>query len=205
MYWRGKSVYRRRQIGKILSTAVLVLGVLFFVLVLDGLVFCGMKYVFHLDFSQEYRQVDEIGQLRFWDGWSGKVYIRYPFGLRTIEKREDVPEPEKSAFFWLDAGVYDVTDSGELVAWYDWKEDAVFIGNARGEIQKTFDVVYDVEKLAFSPDEKYLLVYEIDYRGEITDDEYCYYRVIDLEDGARYTVYSGYREWFLVYWEEAAK
>lgn len=205
MCWRGRSVYRRRQNGKILSTVVLVLGVLFFVLVVDSLAFCGMKYVFHLDFSQDYRQVDEIGQLRFWDRWGGKVYIRYPFGLRPIEKREDVPEPEKLAFFWLDAGVYDVTDSGELVAWYDGKEDAVFIGNARGEIQKTFDVVYDVEKLAFSPDGRYLLVYEIDYRGEITDDEYCYYRVIDLEDGVQYTVYGGYREWFLVYWEEAVK
>lgn len=55
MCWRGRSVYKRRQIEKILSTAVLVLGVLFFMLVVDGLIFCGMKYVFHLDFSQEYR------------------------------------------------------------------------------------------------------------------------------------------------------
>lgn len=152
MCWRGRPVYRRRQIGKILSTAVLVLGVLFFVLVLEGLVFRGMKYVFHLDFSQEYRQVDEIGQLRFWDGWSGKVYIRYPFGLRPIEEREDVLEEEKPAI---------------------------------------------------SPDGRYLLVCEIDYGGEITDDEYCYYRVIDLEDGTQYTVYAGYREWFLVYWEQS--
>lgn len=201
MCWRGRSVYKRRQIGKILSTTVFVLGVLFFVLVVDGLVFCGMKYVFHLDFSQEYRQVEEIGQLRFWKRGDKKVYIRYPFGLRPIEMREDVPEEEKPALSWLDMGVCDVADSGELTAWYDWKEDTVFIGTAQGEIQKTFDAVYDVEKLAFSPDGRYLLVYEIDYRGEITDDEYCYYRVIDLEDGAQYTIYSGYREWFRVYWE----
>lgn len=195
-------MYRRRQIGKILSTTVLVLGVLFFVLVVDGLAFCGMKYVFHLDFSQEYRQVEEISQLRFWDSRSGKVYIRYPFGLRPIEKLEDISEEEKPALLWLDTGVYDIADSGSQVAWYDWEEDAVLMGNARGEIQRTFDVDYDVEKLAFSPDGRYLLVYEIDYRGEITDDEYCYYRVIDLENGAWYTVYAGYREWFRVYWEE---
>lgn len=30
-------------------------------------------------------------------------------------------------------------------------------------------MAYDTKKLAFSPDEKYLLVYEIDYRGETTD------------------------------------
>lgn len=202
MYWRGGPVYKKRQIGKILSTAVLVLGVLFFMLVVDGLIFCGMKYVFHLDFSQEYRQVEEIAQLRFWKSRDEKVYIRYPFGLRPIEKREDVPEEEKPALSWLDTSVCDVADSGGLAAWYDWKEDAVFIGNGKGGIQKTFDVDYDVEKLAFSPEGRYLLVYEIDYRGEITDDEYCYYRVIDLEDGVWYTVYAGYREWFWVYWEE---
>lgn len=198
-------MYRRRQIGKILSTAVLVLGVLFFVLVVDGLVFCGMKYVFHLDFTQDYRQVDEIGQLRFWDSWSEKVYIRYPFGLRPIEKREDISEEEKPTLFWLDTIIYDVADAGGLVAWYDWRERKIFLGSADGEVRESFDVTYDAKKLAFSPDGRYLLVYEIDYRGEITDDEYCYYRVIDLEDGARYTVYAGYREWFRVYWEKTVK
>lgn len=195
-------MYRRRQTGKILSATVLVLGVLFFVLVVDSLAFCGMKYVFHLDFSQDYRQVDEIGQLRFWDRWGGKVYIRYSFGLRPIEKREDVPEQERPTLFGLDTDVYDVTDSGELAAWYDWKESKIFLGSVEGEVKESFDVKYDIEELAFSPEGRYLLVYEIDYRGEITDDEYCYYRVIDLEDGAWYTIYSGYREWFRVYWEE---
>lgn len=196
---------KKRRFSDSLCVAAAAFGVMVFALVVDGLAFLGMKYVFHLDFTQDYQQVDEIEQLRFWDRWDEMVYIRHTFGLRPVEKREDIPEPEKPALSWLDTSIYDITDSGESVAWYDWKEDAVFIGNARGEIQKTFNVVFDVESLAFSPDGRYLLVYEIDYRGEITDDEYCYYRVIDLEDGARYTVYSGYREWFLVYWEEAAK
>lgn len=193
---------KKRRFSDILCVAAVALAVLVLVLFVDGLAFLGMKYVFHLDFTQDYRQVDEIGQLRFWDSWDEKVYIRYTFGLRPVEKREDIPKPEKSALSWLDTSIYDVTDSGESVAWYDWKEDVVFIGKAQGEIQKTFDVDYDVEKLAFSPEGRYLLVYEIDYRGEITDDEYCYYRVIALEDGTQYTVYGGYREWFRVYWEE---
>ncbi len=201
MCWRGRSVYKRRQIEKILSTTAIVLGVLLFMLVVDGLAFLGMKYVFHLDFTQDYRQVDEIGQLRFWDR-SGKVYIRYPFGLRPIEKREDVPEQEKPALFWLDTNIYDVMDSGGLVALYDWRGSKIFLGSTDGEVRESFDVAYDAKMLAFSPDGRYLLVYEIDYRGEITDDEYCYYRVIDLEDGTWYTVYAGYREWFRVYWEK---
>ena len=183
MYWRGGPVYKKRQIGKILSTTAIVLGVLFFMLVVDGLIFCGMKYVFHLDFSQEYRQVEEIAQLRFWKSRDEKVYIRYPFGLRPIEKREDVPEEEKPALSWLYTSVCDVADSGGLAAWYDWKEDAVFIGNGKGEIQKTFDVDYDVEKLVFSPEGRYLLVYEAVYAGGIRDDEERYYRVSETEAG----------------------
>ena len=42
-------MYKRRQIEKILSTTAIVLGVLLFMLVVDGLAFLGMKYVFHLD------------------------------------------------------------------------------------------------------------------------------------------------------------
>lgn len=71
-------------------------------------------------------------------------------------------------------------------------------------MQESFDVMYHIENLAFSPDERYLLVYEIEYGfngGYSTDEDYCYYRVIDLEDGTQYTVYSGYREWLDVYWE----
>ena len=179
MCWRGRSVYKRRQIEKILSATAIVLGVLLFMLVVDGLAFLGMKYVFHLDFTQDYRQVDEIGQLRFWDR-SGKVYIRYPFGLRPIEKREDVPEQETPALFWLDTNIYDVMDSGGLVAWYDWRGSKIFLGSTDGEVRESFDVAYDAKKLAFSPDGRYLLVYEIDYRGEITDDEYCYYHATKI-------------------------
>ena len=101
--------------------------------------------------------------------------------------------------------MYDVTAAGDQAAWYDWKEDKVFLGSVEGEVQESFDVLYDVEELAFSPDSKYLLVYEIEYGvygGQEMDEEYCYYRVIDLEDGMQYTVYSGYRQWFWVYWEK---
>ena len=118
---------------------------------------------------------------------------------------EESPEEEKPSVSWLDTSVYDVTASGELVAWYDWEEAAVFLGNAEGEIQKKFDVMYHGEELAFSPDENYLLFYEQQWGGAggyTTDDEYCYYRVIDLEDGTQYTVYEGYREYWQVYWEE---
>lgn len=191
---------KRRWKNRLCISAI-ALAVLVLVLAVDGLAFLGMKYVFHLDFSQDYRQVKAAGQLRFWSSWNEIVYIRCPFGLRPIEKRENIPLEEKPALTWLDTSVYDVTDSGGTAAWYDWKEDKIFLGNVEGEVQDSYDVLYDCEKLAFSPDGRYLLNYEIEYGGEITDDEYCYYRVIDLGEGTQYTVYSGYREWFRVYWE----
>lgn len=174
--------------------------------VMAGFLFIPLlKLGMHLDFSQDYRKVEEIEQLRFWDRWSEKVYIRYPLGLRSIEKREEIPAQKQPALFWLETDVYDVTASGDLAAWYDRKENKIFLGSVDGEVWESYETAYEGKKLAFSPDGRYLLVYEIEYGvygGYSTDEEYCYYRVIDLESGAWYTVYSGYREWFLVYWEE---
>lgn len=147
-------MYKRQRSGKIFCTAIIGFAVLILVLFVDGLAFYGMKYVFHLDFSQEYRQVEAADRIRFWDGQSGKVYKRSAFGLRPIGKQENIPADEEPTL---------------------------------------------------SPDGRYLLFCEIEYGvngGYSTDEEYCYYRVTDLQSGTQYTVYSGYREWFLVYWEE---
>lgn len=62
-----------------------------------------------------------------------------------------------------------------------------------------------VSQTTLSPDGRYLLSCEIEYGvngGYSTDEEYCYYRVLDRESGKQYTVYSGYREWYQVYWED---
>lgn len=147
-------MYKRQRGRTSLSTVVIVLAVLILVLFVDGLAFYGMKYVFHLDFSQDYRQVEAVDQIRFWDSWSGKVYERYAFGLRPIGKQESIPAAEEPTL---------------------------------------------------SPDGRYLLFREIEYGvngGYSTDEEYCYYRVTDLCSETQYTIYSGYREWFQVYWEE---
>lgn len=171
-----------------------------------GLLFIPfIKMGLHLDFSQAYRHVESADRIRFWDSWSGKVYIRYPLGLRSIEKQEEVPEQKKPVLFWLETDVYDVAASGDLAAWYDREENKIFLGSVDGEVWEAFDAAYEGKELAFSPDGRYLLVYEIEYGvygGYSTDEECCYYRVIDLESGAWYPVYSGYREWFRVYWEE---
>ncbi|MDE7197356.1 MAG: hypothetical protein K2O15_00575, partial [Lachnospiraceae bacterium] len=162
------------------------------------------KKALHLDFSREYRNVQAVEQIRFRDNWSGRVYKRCFWGLVSVGRSEKNPVEEKPPVPWLDTGVYDITASGGMVAWYDWEEDKIFLGSASGEIQESYDIAYHGEKLAFSTDEKYLLLYEKEWGwsgGGTTDDEYCYYRVLDLEEGTWHTIYSGYREWFEVYWE----
>lgn len=195
----------------IIKIGLLLVGLPSLLIVLIAIIMAGLllaaflRMSLHLNFSQEYRKVQAAEQIRFRDAWSGKVYKRYVLGLKPVGRCEEDPEEEPPPVSWLDTSVYDVTASGELVAWYDWEEDAVFLGNAEGEIQKRIDVMYHGEKLAFSSDENYLLFYEQQWGwsgGYTTDDEYCYYRVIDLEDGTQYTVYEGYREYWQVYWEE---
>lgn len=204
-------IFQKNKKSVIIKIGLLLVGlpslfIIIIAIVLAGLLFVAfLRISLHLDFSQEYRKVQAAEQIRFRDAWSGKVYKRYVLGLKPVGRREESPEEEKPPISWLDTSVYDVTASGELVAWYDWEEDAVFLGNAEGEIQKKIDVMYHGEELAFSPDENYLLFYEQQWGwsgGYTTDDDYCYYRVIDLEDGTQYTIYSGYREYWQVYWEE---
>lgn len=203
--------FQKNKKSVIIKIGLLLVGLPSLLIVLIAIIMAGLflaavlRMSLHLNFSQEYRKVQAAEQIRFRDDWSGKVYKRYVLGLKPVGRCEKSPEEEKPLVSWLDTSVYDVTASGELVAWYDWEEAAVFLGNVEGEIQKKFDVMYHGEELAFSPDENYLLFYEQQWGwsgGYTTDDEYCYYRVIDLENGTQYTVYEGYREYWQVYWEE---
>ncbi len=192
MRWAGK---------KILLAGMILLPVIVTAVMMGLVVFPILKLALHLDFSQEYRKVESVEKIRFWDSRSGKVYGRDFWGLRPVGRREDDLPEEKPSFSWLDTDVYDMTASGDLAAWYDWKENTVFVGNVKGVIQETYEAAYTGEKLVFSPDERYLLFYEIAYGGGYTDDETCYYRVIDRENGVQYTIYAGHKEWYQVYWE----
>ena len=48
---------------------------------------------------------------------------------------------------------------------------------------------------------KYILYIENIYRGTgVTDDEDVYFKVYSIEDETSITIYSGYRQYFLVDW-----
>lgn len=172
-----------------------VVGLFFFPIIKIGL---------HLDFSQEYRKVDVVDKIRFRDNWSGKVYGRAFWGLRAVERQKDEPsggwrENAKDSYAVLAVGDFEIRYG------YDAQEDQIFLGNSVGEIEETYDTQYnEVTQVELSPDGRYILYCEIEYDvngGYSTDEENCYYRVIDRENGERYTIYSGYREWYQVYWE----
>lgn len=152
------------------------------------LLFPMAKMALHLDFSQEYRQVEGADRIRFRDNWSGKVYGRSFWGLRPVGSREN-----------------GTAGDGGLWYGYNSQEGHIFLGHLVGEIEEIYDTQYSVSQITLSPDERYILFCEIEYGvngGYSTDEEYCYYRVIDRGDGEQYTIYSGYREWYQVYWKD---
>lgn len=166
----------------------------------------GLKMALHLDFSQEYRKVQGADSIRFLDNWSGKIYDRAFWGLRSVGSLENrIEDSERPPEMSGDEDVQTVSVAdGGLWYGYDSEEERIFLGHLVGEVEETYDTQYSVSQVALSPDERYILYCEIEYGvngGYSTDEEYCYYRAIDRESGETYTVYSGYREWYRVYWE----
>ena len=139
------------------------------------LLFPMLKMALHLDFSQEYHKVEGADKIRFLDNWSGKVYGRSFWGLRPVGQKKDEP-----------SGGYRETVKDSALSIEQFSQ-------------------YEVKQVELSPDGRYILYCEIEYSvngGYSTDEEYCYYRVIDRENGEQYTIYSGYREWYQVYWKD---
>lgn len=139
------------------------------------LLFPMLKMALHLDFSQEYRKVEGADRIRFLDNWSGKVYSRAFWGLCPVGQKKDEPSNGYRE---------NVKDSALSIEQFS---------------------KYEVKQVELSPDSRYILYCEIEYGvngGYSTDEEYCYYRVIDRENGEQYTIYSGYREWYQVYWKD---
>lgn len=205
--------FRNHTTWRVIKITGIVLSGLLLAMVAGSLSFSLLRGALHLNFSQEYRKVDSVEKIIFREHWYNKIYTRTFWGLCSVgqagkenDRLTDVEtaEYEEAKMTWPDADVYDVSESRDDAVWYDRSEKKIFVGNLAGESTDSFDTQYPVTQLVFSPDGKYVLYCEIEYGvngGYSTDEEYCYYRVIELETRAMYTVYDGYREWFEVYWE----
>lgn len=130
------------------------------------------KRILGLDFSQSYRKIKGIENIVFRQNWGKKLYKRHFWGLGQAGKTIKFSEHNK------------LEQIGELMYYIDSEND---IAQAIG-----------------SPDGRYILYCEIVhnyYKTDMSDDEYCYYRVYDIETGTIVTIYAGYRQWFDLDWQ----
>ena len=129
---------------------------------------------FHLDFSQNYRSIDGYENIIFKDTWNDQCFRLCAWGLVKTENPEGFEEhhnPDRTSYEYQ--LIVENTDAREC----------------------------DVGQVVLSPDGKYILYIENIYRGTgVTDDEDVYFKVYSIEDETSITIYSGYRQYFLVDW-----
>lgn len=130
-----------------------------------------------LDFSQDYRNIQGVENITLErNGWHD-FYKRCFWGLRRINDTQ------------VDHTV--ICQSGSE------SDDSII------ELQNLIKTEYAIRQSIYSPDKKYILYCEIKYGHQgITDDEYCYYRVYEIETGKIFTLYQGYREWYNLSWTD---
>lgn len=131
--------------------------------------------VLPVDFSQGYREINGVEGIVFNQNGTKGYYKRAFYGLKPIDQHLEFIK-------------------------YKGRSDCM------AEIEALLSYIYCENKIhqaVISPDGKYILYCEIEYdymRSGITDDEYCYYRVYDIENDKIITVYKGYREFYNLNW-----
>lgn len=149
----------------------IVFGIVIFIIIILGV----MVYLsqFHLDFSQDYRNIGGYEHIVFKDSWNNQCFHLCIWGL---VKTKNVVEFEEHRDF--DRASYEY----QLLA-------------------KRAGAEY-VTQVVPSPDGKYILYVENKYRGTgLTDDEDVYYKVYSIDDDLSTTIFSGFKQFLLVDWK----
>ena len=150
------------------------------IVILSTLIFlflsCGaILYLsqFHLDFSQDYKEVKGYENIVFKDPKSKKCFRLCVWGLVKTESPNEFEDHR------------DLLSSSEY---------QLLVENTDAE---------NIWQVVSSPDGKYILYVErINVgTGVTTDEEKVYYRVYSIDDGTNITIYSGYRQFLLVDWK----
>ena len=128
---------------------------------------------FHLDFSQDYRNVEGYENIVFKDSKSKKCFRLCAWGLVKTES----PNEFEDHRYLLSPSEYQL-----------------LVENTDAE---------NIWQVVSSPDGRYILYMErINVgSGVTTDEEEVYYRVYSINDGTSITIYSGYRQYLLVDWK----
>lgn len=138
------------------------------------LAFAICNIFFRLDFSQDYRDIVGVENIIFQSNAQRDCFFKRCFwGLQ----RTDAPASYEP---------YNViVPSRELETVQDYVGDV------------------PVRQAVPSPDGNYILYCEIEYdykHSGLTDDEYCYYKVYNMETNEVVTLYEAYREWYNLDW-----
>ena len=166
-----------------------------------------IKMVFKLYPSQAYRMIDDSEKIILWENYKSAAYKRGFWGLKRIGSFEEDAEEteEEKSIAEKYSSVYDISESGRVIAYYDYDSDEICFCELENSDEKRFEVCENtIDQLQISPNEKYILYREIEYGyyGDgMTGDEYCYYQILDLETGNIITIYQGYQEWYNISWE----
>lgn len=132
---------------------------------------------FRLDFSQDYRAVTGVENILFQSNADRDSFYRRSFwGL----ERTDAPA--------------------------SYEPHNVIVSDRKMEPEAVKDHIGDIQvwQSVLSPDENYILYCEIEYNYKntgVTDDEYCYYKVYNIETGEITVLYEAYREWYHLDWQ----
>lgn len=189
---------RKKKIGILIGLLLLSLAVLMVVVMIG---YPYVKMVFKLDFSQDYRNVPEVEKIVFRDRYS--AYSRGICGLKKTTAEEPSGIEEKEIPAWLLCSVYDISESGKMVVYFDAENSEICICESDGTINDRMKTDNPVNQIVISPDEDYILYQEIvydSYGGYSSDEEYCYYRLAKVDTKKIITIYQGYREWYEVSW-----
>lgn len=140
-------------------------------IIVGWVLYSGIKFFLPFDISQDYRKVQGIENIIFGRSWGQQCYKRVFWGLQRIE------DPQ--------------TDYSEIC----WESD-----DSKHELLDCIDTDNSIWRSVYSPDKKYILYCEIHHCSGVTDDEYCYYRVYEIETGKIITIYQAYKEWYNLAW-----
>lgn len=148
--------------------------VLWLVLFIVVLVSSYLLAFLPVDFSREYRKIPDVENIIFKpSGQSDRYYKRCIWGLGRTEAPAQFRQYQSVQH--IPEALQDMADNGNQVC-----------------------------QAVFSPDGKYILYSEIAYNYKnsgLTDDEYCYYKIYNIETKETVTIYQAYREWYNLDWQ----
>lgn len=130
-----------------------------------------------LNFSQNYRKIQGVENIVLErNGW-GTLYKRCFWGLKKVGQIPADHQGPYKHFRESDASKFILENYTAIDNW--------------------------IRQSIYSPDKKYILYCEIEFGDSgVSDDEYCYYRVYEIETGKIITLYQAYREWYNLSWSD---